>query len=402
VYFHQGIDLLGSLGDVVAMRAGVVIVANGTRGNEAVVVEVQVPGGTELDVYIHLLREPWQVGEPIQAGDVVGVVSDVAFLPPLRHVHVSRLRGPWSGSHGFNGGVGGTGQLDPLALFADPVDHDPQLLPAAPHDANEDGSVFHVAPDGDPATRLPYAFGAVELLLEATDRLTSSLYFDQGLRTVAYWIESRSGGDGVADGRQPYRLMRFDDAWRSSDANCDRLTPIMLVNLPAFRVRCGCANNRFPTLATYRLTRTSGYSGLASEVSAAQAWHTDARIGSGAPNGTGALEAREIHEARFPDGLHRVHALTGDARGEIESVFDVVVDNFRPYVERFRVLTASGVELHSAGWTFDADAGVLSFDVRPGAGVPAPRPDDRLELEVEFSEPMAAASLWIEPELGSL
>jgi hypothetical protein len=66
------------------------------------------------------------------------------------------------------------------------------------------------------------------------------------------------------------------------------------------------------------------------------------------------------------------------------------------------VLDASGMELHSAGWTFDADAGVLSFDVRSGAGIPTPRPDDRLELEVEFSEPMAAASLWIEPELGSL
>jgi len=211
-------------------------------------------------------------------------------------------------------------------------------------------------------------------------------------------VESRAGGDDVASAARPYRLMRFDDEWRRSHPDCDTLFGIMLVNSPAYLVRGSPPS--FPSLATYRLTHAAGFLGLGSDVSPLQAWHTDARMGSGEPNGTGALEAREIQEARFPDGSYLVHALTSDIRGEIDTVFDVVVDNFRPYVKSFRLL-AGERELYRSAWTFDPDTSRLVL--RRSELSSALHPREKFRIELEFSEPMGKVELLaITPALGLL
>ena len=287
--------------------------------------------------------------------------------------------------------------LNPLEMFISDADRDPGLLPARQEDANRDGVVFHVAPDGRPTIRLPYAFQAVELLFEASDRQSDSVAFGQVVQSVGYWVESRAGGDDVASAARPYRLMRFDDAWSRSCADCDLLFEDIWVNLPAYIV--ARSPQPWRTLATYRLTHAAGFDGLGSGVSPLQAWHTDARAGAGAPNGTGALEAREIQEARFPDGRHLVHALAGDIRAETDTVFEVVVDNFRPYVKAVRLLTEGGRELYRSAWTFDPDTSQLVL--QRSDAVSALHAGDRLRLEVEFSEPMEGVKLLaITPALG--
>src|SRR5574341_627781 len=62
------------------------------------------------------------------------------------------------------------------------------------------------SPTVSPKAKMPN----VELLLEADDRLSSTLYWNQGLVGVGYWVDSLAAGDDVASAVQPYRLVRFD------------------------------------------------------------------------------------------------------------------------------------------------------------------------------------------------
>lgn len=400
-YFHEGVDLRGNLDDVVAMRGGVVRFHDPATQGGTMVVEVQTPGGTEADAYLHVLLGPWLVGERIEAGDVVGQVSDAYFAQPLQfHLHLNR----------FDGYVGGTGyvpgrtnMLHPLALFRAPEDRDPQRLPAGPEDADEDGALFWAAPDGDPTTRLPFAFGPVDLVLEATDRMSSSLYWNQGVTSLGYWIESLAGGAGVRDAAQPYRLATFDDAWRASHPDCDLLLgDVVLTSFP-WAVAFGTTNTGWLTLANYVLTNTRGVSGSGAEVDAAQHWATDARLLTGnEPNGSDALPAREIQEARFPDGLYRVHALTGDLEAEHESVHPLVVDNFRPYVQRVEVLNLrTGAPLYDRGWSFTASTGTLDWTDRLGDTLEPPAFQNGVLLRITFSEPVVRPTIAkVEPPLG--
>jgi len=402
LYFHEGVDLRGSLDDVVAVRSGTVRYVNQGDAGGSLVVEVQTSGGVEADSYLHVILDPWLVNDTIQAGDRVGVVQDSYFSTPLQdHVHVNRFDG-YAGGNGYV--TGRTNMIHPLALFATDPERDPQQNAAGPHDANEDGRVFHVAPNNQPTTVLPYAYRSVELVLEADDRLSSSLYWNQGLMGIGYWVEALSGGEDVASALTPYRLLRFDDAWRASAADCDLLVDDVMVTGTTWQVRQGPDTTGWTMYAAYRLTETSGFQGLASAISNTQAWVTDARIGSGSGNGTGAVLAREISEARFPDGRVRVHALCEDLVSQSESTHEVVVDNFRPYLRSLRVVDAgTATELFRSAWSFDAPSSTLSF--RRAFSVPgdfALVPGDTITLELEFSEPMASTSFELQPAIGTL
>ena len=95
-YFHEGVDVRAFNEFVVAMRSGVVrnkadvaIFFDGT-----LLVEVETPNGVEADQYIHVVLGPWQVGDHVQAGDVIGSVGD----PPLLRLAQSRAHQPLPGS----------------------------------------------------------------------------------------------------------------------------------------------------------------------------------------------------------------------------------------------------------------------------------------------------------------
>ena len=400
-YFHEGVDLRGNLTEVVAARSGTVRYVNQNDAGGTLLVEVE-PGG-EADSYLHVRIDPWLVGDEILAGDRVGLVSNTYFSGFIKHhVHLNRFR-TWAGGSGYVGGR--VNMLHPLAFFSGASNRDPQRLQAAPQDANLDGSVFHVALQNEPHLKRPYAFGDTELLLEANDCQTSTLSWNQGLLGVGYWVEALGAGDDVASGEKPYRLARFDDRWRGSHPNCDALLSTVMLAHPAYRVDYGAQDTGWDSFATYRLTKAAGFRGLASEVASLETWRTDARRGAGAPNGNGAPRAREIQEARFADGRYRAHALTQDFVGELDTPFDLVVDNFRPYVRALTVRDAASLRLrYAARWEFRPASGLLVFARRtPAPDLPPVAPGDVLRLELEFSEPMASAQLvLIDPPLGAL
>lgn len=375
-YFHEGVDLRhGPDGRVLAMRSGIVRYRNQNDAGGTLRVEVQTPHGVESDAYVHVRLGAWQPGDSIQAGEVVGLVSTTYFFQELQdHVHLNRFRGVVSAS-GYV--PGRTNMLHPLAIFPAPAERDPLELAPRPTDANEDGWTFRVVRHGNPELVLAQAAGAVELLLEAVDRQSDTLYFAQGLVGLGYWIESLAGGEHVASAEKPYRLVRFDDAWRASHADCDQLVRLALLTPPQYEVEFGPHNTGWRMLATYRLTRAAGFRGRGDEISPSQNWLTSARKGTGAPNGTGGLPARHPAEARFPDGLYRVHVLTEDLVHTLDTVFEVVVDNFTP--------TVRSLEVRSVGPRAATLDGV------------------RVRLELELSEPMAAlTTVALAPALGEL
>ena len=303
---------------------------------------------------------------------------------------------------GTNGYELGRGNMrHPLLLFTDPADRDPQLLPADMQDANEDGAIFEIVLATDNAVVREFPFGIVDLLLEATDRQTSSLYWNQGITSLGYWIEAVSPGADVRSAAEPYRLFRFDDAWRPSVPDADALVPRLLVSNGAHTVSFGPDNTQWTSLATYKLTNTRGTTGSGADVLNWQAWRTGLKLGTATePNGIDGLAADEIHEAQFPDGRYLVHALIGDLEQETERTFETVVDNFRPYVRGVRA-SLGGALLYEGSWTFDATGGTLDFGLtfaRPLLGGPRD-----LVLEIVFSEPMETAELVATtPALGFL
>ena len=402
LYFHEGLDIRGNRDRVVAVRSGTVRYVNQGNVGGTLVVEVQTERGVEADSYLHVILGPWRYGDSIEAGDVVGIVSDQYFFSAVQHhVHVNRFRDYFGGT-GYIFGL--TNMLHPLALFGRDENRDPQVLPALPQDANEDGWVFGVTRAGDNRKQIQYAFGPVDLMVEATDRQTSTYYFNQGILGIGYWIEPRARGDRVAGPEAPYRLMRFDDEWRASHYYPDVLVPSMLLTRKT--VAFGNTNTGWTMLATYIVTNTSGTDGLASGVDSAEFWRTDARVGTGSQaNGRDALSARVNGEARFPDGRYIVHALTEDLRQENERLFNVHIDNFRPYVEAVRVQRHDlGRVLYDARWNFDAARRLLRYENQTH---PIARPngtaDDGILIEIEFSEAMSAAAIVaIEPSIGFL
>lgn len=403
-YFHEGVDVRGSLDNVVAMRSGLVTYYNQGNSGGTMVIEVQTATGVEADSYLHVLLDPWNVGAQIQAGDVVGQVSNVYFSPGSNdHVHLNRFA-PYGGGSGYVNGR--TNMLHPLAKYSAAADRDPQGNAAQPQDADENGRVFWIAPANSNTSVLDFAFKDVDLILEATDRLSSTLYWNQGLVSAGYWIESFAAGEGVRSAALPYRLVSFDDAWRGSHFDCDTLVTTALLSSGAHTVEFGPNNTGWTMIANYRLTNTSGTTGSGSDIDANESWRSDARAGSGSePNGSDALQAREIHEARFPDGSYVVHALTSDLEQELDSTYPLVVDNFRPYVERVEVqILGTGKKCYDRGWIFDSATGLLEFKdllLHPPAIATDEKPAAR--ITITFSEPMSEASMaQIVPSVGPL
>jgi hypothetical protein len=405
-YQHQGLDVRATGDVVVATRSGSVRLAK-TGGTLLIggTLGVEVSPGGEYDWYTHLDLGPWNVGDSIQAGDVLGTVGRYYGGAHVDHVHYSRVS-RYTGGDTYKQKF----TLNPLALFASRGDRDPQGLAAGPYDADGDGVVFRVVKSVNNRKSFDFAWGSVDLVLEATDRQNTTLGYGQNPFSIAYWIEPLSVGESVHNGGQPYVLFRIDDAWEISCVRCERGAPgqiedpivkEMLLTADEFTVDQGGTGTPWPSLANYKITNTKGSTGLPTEVDQDQFWRTDARQGSGSSgNGSDALGAREIHEARFPDGRYLVETLVSDLVQDLRTAFPVVVDNFRPYVKRVELYSGS-FAVYRARWEWNSDSKELQYRFL-GRDGPA-NPDRDLRLVVEFSEPVLEAEVTrIQPDLGFL
>lgn len=383
-YLHEGVDISASGKQVIAAHGGVVgavnFPANDNGGGIRVDVDHGPPVGLERESYQHTVHDPrWSVDDIIAPGDVVGTVNTTHFgmAPEADHVH-------WGTRNRFH-----------LGRFTADADLDPNETPPTVADINNDGEDFIVvrATDNDHANALDAAWGDVDFLVDAFDDMAPDLDLMINPYRIGYWIQpGLQGGDSVRSAADPYRLVEFEFFITGPQGLQFPQDTLVYWGLPSDLHGINTWGSRL----TWIVTNTRGTDGTLANLDASQFWRTHARSGSGTePNGSDAAEAREIQEARFPDGTYFTHVLLSDlVHDEEDYLRTVLVDNWRPYVRAVRVLSGPRL-IYQAEWLWDG--GTTQLETQPptfdeAAAFTALRTQD-LTIEVEFSEPMQSASI---------
>lgn len=391
LYYHDGVDFANE-GQINASRGGL-IASVSTSDNGAVRIDVDAGGvGTYRDVYGHLYGPDIQilvadVGDPVAPGEVLAtsIYDFSGYGSDANHTH-------WETDL-----TGGGGKISVLSLFPSNADRDPQTNSPVVADVNDDGDDFIVVDAGanDPSSPREPAWGDVDLLVDAFDDMSTSTPLGVSPQNIGYWIQpGRPGAESVASSATPYRLISFDQALNLCGSPCPSeaiAENAVSDDLPADMHGI----NSWQSYYTWVVTNTSGTDGDPANIDGNQFWRTDARSGTGAEeNGSDANRAREIQEARFPDGTYFTHVLLGDFVHSSDIVRSVLVDNSRPYVKRVSVFSGARI-VYQAEWIWDGATAQL--EIQPptfDAATPftALRTQD-VTIEVEFSEPMATASI---------
>lgn len=383
-YLHEGVDISASGKQVIAAHGGIVAAvnfpANDNGGGIRVDVDHGTLGGTERESYQHTVHDPsWSVGDIIAPADVVGTVNTTHFglAPEADHVH-------WGTRNRFH-----------LGRFTDDADRDPNETAPVVADINNDGEDFIIvrATDNDHTNALDAAWGDVDFLVDAYDDMAPGLDLMVNPYRIGYWIQpGLQGGDSVRSAADHYRLVEFEFIIPGPQVLQFPQDALVYWDLPSDLQGINTWGSRL----TWIITNTRGTDGTLANVDAGQFWRTHARSGSGTePNGSDADEAREIQEARFPDGTYFVHVLLGDlVNNEEDYLRSVLVDNWRPYVRKVRVLSGPRLIYQSERlW----DGGSVQLEAHPNtfdeAATFTALRTQNLTIEVEFSEPMQSASI---------
>ncbi len=382
-YLHEGVDISAGGSQVDAAQGGTIVSINNPPTSNGGGLRIEVdwgpPTNTEFITYQHVVVDAtWNVGDAIAAGDRIGTVNTGYFgrAPDADHVH-------W-----------GTRNWNILTRYAANADRDPNQAWPSVVDINTDGRAFIVvdAAVNDHTRPREPAWGDVDLLLDASDDMAPNLPTVVNPFRLGYWIHSRvAGADDVRSAASPYRLAEFSFTIPGPQGNQFPQNALVYWGLPADIHGI----NTWQSCLTWILTNTRGTDGARANIDASEFWRTDARGGVGVePNGSDALHAREIQEARFPDGLYDVHVLLDDLAHRRDDVRAVLLDNSRPYVKR--VLIRSGMQLiYESEWLWDRRAALLlahPSDLGDATAFSAARTED-VAFEVEFSEPMRTAAI---------
>ncbi|MBK8233331.1 MAG: carboxypeptidase regulatory-like domain-containing protein [Candidatus Eisenbacteria bacterium] len=246
----------------------------------------------------------------------------------------------------------------------------------------------------------PTVYGQLSILAESRDDMGSPENADDGdgpLDTIrqagaynaGYWITAPVGfGEDVASESQPNTV--FAGNGKDDLTNGSPLATVLVRDQPFFVD----INTNYHLVVSHV------------EEDATRFWNTRAQTGHALNDGSDAPEAQVNSDARFPDGRYTVHAKARDVVGwgaPEDSL--VVVDNFRPFVQKVVVRDDSG-ELYSGEWTFDGSEIIFSHaDPDDGMRDALGRKrcaDGRSDvvIEVTFSEAMKAAAMSSIDPLG--
>lgn len=386
IYFHGGTDISGAGDQVDLARGGIVQVINNNVGGTLELDVDYGPNGIYRDWYLHTNIDPViAVGDNLVVADKVGNISTTYFgHADQHHVH-------WGWA------------FDSLARFTADADRDPNIATPVVADTNGDGKDFIVvnAAANDHTKPREPAWGGVDFLVDAFDDMTPDNNNRAAPLVTGYWIEAGvPGGENVRDGINYYRLLNFNFERTGYSTLTGVEGDVVYTPLPADLQGA----NIWPTFLTWIVTNTRGTDGALTNVDGTQFWKTDAQKGTGIqPNGSDAGTARENQEARFPDGMYFVHVMLEDYIHTSDNVRSVLVDNSRPYVKSVTVYSGARI-VYQSKWAWDAGSAQLSiqpatFDA--AAPFTALRTQD-VTIEVEFSEPMKAASVTAITPLGKI
>lgn len=385
-YFHDGIDISSSNVRVNAGRGGVITGIDGGAGGTVSLDVDMGAGGIVSEDYLHIATDgAISVGDVLQPTDRVGTVRNNYFNRDFEADHIH-----WGSSLSHK-----------LIPFTDPVNRDPNGVRPVVADINNDGIDFYVvdANANNHASQRSPAWGDLDLIVDAYDDMAATNNLMAAPFNLGYWIEPDVlGGGSVQTAASPYKLVQFDFPLHNAAPPHADETAAVYYTLNADMNGI----DTWQSSLSWILTNTNGTTGAKANMQAGEFWRSDARVASGAKaNASDALRAREIQEARFPDGRYNVHVLLNDLVGGTDTVRSLLVDNSRPYVKAVRVYSGESLA-YAAQWQWNAAAAQLrmapsTFDL--ASAFPVARTRD-VAIEVEFSEPMETASIVNVTPLG--
>jgi hypothetical protein len=385
-YWHEGVDISSSNVRVDAARGGQVTAINGGAGGTVALNVDMGAAGTVSESYLHITADPaLAVGDLLSPGDQVGTVRNDWFNRALEADHVH-----W-----------GDSSTNKLIPFTNPADRDPNEQLPQVADINNDGRDFILvrASDNNHNNALAVAWRDVDFLVDAFDDMAPTNNLMSAPFSLRYWILSVvENADTVQSAAAPYKLLQYDFPLVGAGAATPRENATSYWPLDADIQGL----NTWQTTLTWILSNASDTAGGSTSPQAGEFWRTDARRGAtGKENGSDMPRARENQEARFPDGEYFVNIVLEDLANKVTVPRSVIVDNSRPYVKSVRVFSGEALA-YFAEWAWDANAATLtispsSFDAASAFPVGRTR---NINIEIEFSEPMATASIVSIAPLG--
>ncbi|NJO91004.1 MAG: hypothetical protein HC831_20090, partial [Chloroflexia bacterium] len=241
----------------------------------------------------------------------------------------------------------------------------------------------------------PYIiYGKVDILAEAYDKLNTSNHGNT-VNAVGYRVENISGGGANLspdNDNAPYLLFKLDDTWMKDISVyygkgylfCQTLYSEEIDNsLPKVR-----ANTH------YIVTNTKGSTGKAENIDRFQYWNTLAHIENTVPNGynPGFKQATINENAKFKDGEYKVYIHMEDIVHQADESVDIIVDNFKPYIEQVKIFSGSN-EFYNEYWEYNSSEQTLNFSVPCGNG--AANGQNDVDIIIYTSEPMQQGSMKI-------
>ncbi len=361
--FHEGIDMLGVGRAVVAARRGIIVAKD--TGSSGGTITIDVIGTTQYDVYLHIDNFTAKaLYDTVAMGEVLGNIRGGIYPAGYEHLHfmVINFFDPGGSVSGVS--ADGSNILNPFTIFTNAADQDPEGNKPELKDNNGDGEtiLFHDQADNLIGGLTVPIYGEVDILVDASDDMTTSLAFDQGVHAAGYWVESMlGGGENVKTDASPYMLCKFDNAWFASGSAAGKVFQVYHYNYPTagFPFTNEIYNQ-------YIVTNTTGTTGEEQFVDGNQFWKTDAKVGTGAEaNGSDADDALVNEEAKFKDGNYRIHVKLEDmVNQETYTTAEFLVDNFAPYVSQIEV-DMDGSILYDATWDWDGAALTLNSNSSP-------------------------------------
>jgi hypothetical protein len=373
--YHEGIDILGMGKKIKAIRGGQVYYVDRSIGN--IVIKIDIGNAYEYDSYLHLTNISISINNSCAAGQEIGEIGnfyDNAFC----HLHLSLLDSWLTSEPDGVDRSNGQSFLNPFDLFGsiDPKNNIPGL-----HSEKAGLKDFLLRPNQrlnvymDPKLREP-AFDKISIIAAASDVMNAiGMAHHQGINSIGYYITNISGkGKSVKSVNDPYVLFTFNDNWFGNalgkinyQRNGANLIPI--IEDPLNTGVNYCLKSGSPDVTYYqhyKLTNASKSKleanvGEITMASVDENWNTLAMEGTGSKaNGSDANTTPINQFAQFKDGGYAVHAVMNDLLNSNDEEVYVLVDNFRPYIQKVEIKSGS-VDVYNGEWVWNAATQALNY-----------------------------------------
>lgn len=220
--YHEGVDFVGYLKNVNAIRGGVVYRTKPSNEHLAII-KVDIGAGKyEYDYYHHLEdTSRFQGKKTMFAGENIGIIDSGKYHPNYDHLHytvtnIFDIASPLT--YGVNDPYG-SNLLNPLKVFDDALYNDSVPNPTDPYNTpvEVDSAFYALSNVGQGIMSKENLFGKAYIFSSFTDKMNNfadPMIKKPGIYKAGYWIECIAGGGAdVKSATSPYIVCKYDNDW---------------------------------------------------------------------------------------------------------------------------------------------------------------------------------------------